>query len=525
MKKKLLNKIKKIPTEEYYKFNSSLLKILNICEGFDLLSASDFDIIIDKEKDDSINTRINILQKLINNNFIPLYRKKDKDINRLKISAVEALNLLQEYKKSGHLKAGFCQYNINFLEYFPQKKQRVFRELGSLAAELNYNLYLVGGQLRDLLLGLELNNDIDLLLEGDIEVFFSYLKQKKGWDYILNDEFKTGYLRTEYKLSLDFATCRQEKYKMPGSPPSVKPSGIFSDLYRRDFTLNSMAVDLTPSREGILYDFFAGLDDLEAGVLHFLQKYSFRDDPLRILRGIRFKLQKGFVLSQETKDLARYSLKKYDYSRLSLERIFTELDYLLSLKDNISILVDDIINDIPVLKLVTDNFEFNIKQKRAFKNAEIILSKCRKYNLNVNYFLVRLIILFYNIESKEVSNWPIKNKEFNIFKKKRWLIISDEIFGVNDPAKRFRLLEKYKIEELILYSSFKNIENFADIIINHYKIKNKLKIPISGYDILKMGYKEGPIINEIMLKVRDEILRENINDKDDALEYIKKIEK
>src|SRR6056297_871068 len=187
MKKKLLNKIKKIPTEEYYKFNSSLLKILNICEGFDLLSASDFDIIIDKEKDDSINTRINILQKLINNNFIPLYRKKDKDINRLKISAVEALNLLQEYKKSGHLKAGFCQYNINFLEYFPQKKQRVFRELGSLAAELNYNLYLVGGQLRDLLLGLELNNDIDLLLEGDIEVFFSYLKQKKGWDYILND--------------------------------------------------------------------------------------------------------------------------------------------------------------------------------------------------------------------------------------------------------------------------------------------------------------------------------------------------
>ncbi|RCW50571.1 MULTISPECIES: CCA tRNA nucleotidyltransferase [unclassified Halanaerobium] len=525
MKKKILKKIKKMPAEEYYKFDSSLLKILNIYKDFDLLSVSDFDIIIDKEKDDSINIRIDILQKLINSSFAPIYRKKDKDINRLTLSADKALNLLLEYQKSGHLKAGFYQYNINFLEYFPQKKQLIFRELGSLAAELNYNLYLVGGQLRDLLLGLELNDDVDLLLEGDIEVFFSYLKQKKGWDYILNDEFKTGYLRTEYRLSLDFATCRQEKYKMPGSPPSVKPSGIFSDLYRRDFTLNSMAVDLTPSREGILYDFFAGLDDLEAGILHVLHKYSFRDDPLRILRGIRFRLQKGFVLSPETKDLARYSLKKYDYSRLSLERIFTELNYLLSLEDDISILADDILNDIPVLKLVTDNFKFNIKQKIAFKNAEIILSKCRKYNLDVNYFLVRLIILFYNIESNEVSNWPIKNREFNIFKKKRWISISDEIFKVNDPAQRFRLLEEYKIEELILYCAFKNVENYTDIIIKHFKIKNGLKIPVSGYDILKMGFKEGPIINEIMLKVRDEILRGNINDRKDALEYIKKLKK
>ncbi|MGM0602604.1 MAG: CCA tRNA nucleotidyltransferase [Bacillota bacterium] len=525
MEKTLLNKIKELPAEEYYKFNSTLLKILNIYKDSDLLSASGFDILIDKNSRNSVMTRINILEKLIKNNFTPEYRKKDRHLNRLTISADEALKLLKEYNNSGHIEAGFCQYNINFLDFFPQKKQHVFRELGNLAAELNYSLYLVGGQLRDILLGLELNDDVDLLLEGDLEVFFSYLKQKKGWDYILNDEFQTGYLRTEYRLSLDFATCRQEKYKMPGSPPAVEPAGIFSDLYRRDFTLNAMAVDLTPGREGIVYDFFAGLDDLDAGILRVLHKYSFRDDPLRILRGIRFKLQKGFDLSEETKKLARYSLEKYDYSRLSLERVFTELNYLLSLKEDISILAESIIEDIPVFKLVTDNFNFNIKQKKAFLNLEAVLEKFTRYNPDVNYFLVRLIILFYNIGSKEISKWPLKKQEYQLFENKRWLNISDDIFFIEDPAEKFRTLEEYKIEELIIYSAFKNTDSFTDIIINHYQKRKEIEIPVNGYDILKMGFKQGPIINEIMLKIRDEILRGNINSRKDALEYIEDLTK
>jgi tRNA nucleotidyltransferase (CCA-adding enzyme) len=175
-------------------------------------------------------------------------------------------------------------------------------------------VYLVGGAVRDLLLG-QGRADIDLVVEGDAVA----LAARLGGEVVEHERFSTAKAQLDGH-EVDIATARAESYPHPGSLPEVEPTaGIAADLARRDFTINAMAIPLR--RDPELIDPHRGREDLEAGLLRVLHPYSFEDDPTRALRAARYAARFGFELEHETAAL----LGEADLSTVSADRRHTEL--------------------------------------------------------------------------------------------------------------------------------------------------------------------------------------------------------
>ncbi len=174
-------------------------------------------------------------------------------------------------------------------------------------------IYLVGGAVRDLLLGRE-RTDLDVAVEGDAAA----LGQRLGGEVRTHERFATATVHAD-GLELDLATARSESYPKPGALPEVRPATLTEDLARRDFTLNAMAVPLAGEPE--LIDPHGGLADLEHGELRVLHDRSFADDPTRALRAARYAARYGFELEARTEEL----LRDTDLETVSDDRVEAEL--------------------------------------------------------------------------------------------------------------------------------------------------------------------------------------------------------
>jgi poly(A) polymerase/tRNA nucleotidyltransferase (CCA-adding enzyme) len=536
----LLNEIINSIAEEYYIFNDKIIKVNNLKEVDFKKTAANIDqadyryykenqylidqnnVYFNKESVNLLKYKIQFLGKIKSGVHNVSYHDNEEYKN-LSIELDKGLDLLKKYKQNNHEQASFLHYKSDLLDQLPAERRELLLDLAAEAAKLGYNLYLVGGQVRDLLINLPLNKDLDILLDGDLKKFFDHLAEKYDYEYDYNNKFSTGFLHNEFGYSIDIASCREEKYHFPGSLPLVEKADLFSDLFRRDFTINTLVIDLHPDRKGILYDFFGALNDLENRILKVLHNYSFRDDPLRILRGIRFQTLKEFRLSAETVELSCRSLRNYDYHKLAIERVFTELSYLFNAQKDISQFSSILLNQIPVLKLIKDNFEFDIARDVDFLKGEKLLAVSREKEIDVNHFLVRLIILFYNSKESLIKSWPLSIQEKKTFIRKNWEAISTSIFNIKDPALRYRELEPYPVEELLLFTINNFKQDYVEEIFEHLRLRNELEIPISGDDLLELGIKQGPKIKEYLLKIRDQILRKNISNRKEALEYLKDI--
>ncbi|MCL0094685.1 CCA tRNA nucleotidyltransferase [Dehalococcoidales bacterium] len=199
---------------------------------------------------------------------------------------------------------------------------------GERAQRQGQSLYLVGGVVRDLLLG-QTNFDLDLVLEGDAINLAQQLIQIKPGKIITHPRFGTAKLRWD-KWSIDLATARSESYAKPGALPRVKPGSIDDDLFRRDFTINTMAIELNPSRYGQLIDLYGGRDDLEHKLIRILHERSFTDDATRIWRGLRYEQRLNFQLESVTLKLLKRDIPMLD--TISGDRIRSELELILKEK-------------------------------------------------------------------------------------------------------------------------------------------------------------------------------------------------
>ncbi len=204
----------------------------------------------------------------------------------------------------------------------------VLDRIGAVAHHHGVAVYLVGGFVRDLLLGVE-TRDLDLVVEGDGLGFAALLAQELGGQAKTHSAFLTAVVTEPSGLQLDIATSRSERYPSPAALPEVQPADLHSDLFRRDFTVNTMAVRLPPGAHPELVDPFGGLRDLKERTLKILHVRSFLDDPTRVLRGIRFEVRLGFQLSPETLKLARAAVAEGVFEQLSGSRLREELILLL----------------------------------------------------------------------------------------------------------------------------------------------------------------------------------------------------
>ncbi len=181
----------------------------------------------------------------------------------------------------------------------PAEGRTALTAITNAGHEDGLTLYLVGGSVRDLLLG-HPTLDVDLTLEGDApDLAQRVAAGLPGLRCLVHSAFGTATLKNA-GFRLDVATARGETYRRPGALPSVRPGSLREDLSRRDFTVNAMALALTGSRTGDIVDPFDGRTDLKAGLLRVLHEGSFRDDATRILRGARYESRLGFRLERRT---------------------------------------------------------------------------------------------------------------------------------------------------------------------------------------------------------------------------------
>jgi len=204
----------------------------------------------------------------------------------------------------------------------------LLRELGRLADEKGIGLYLVGGVVRDLLLKRS-NWDLDLTVEGNGISFARLVTNRYGAGLALFERFATARLVFPDGLKVDIASTRRESYADPAALPDVVIASLEEDLFRRDFTINAMAIQLNLAHWGELRDPFRGQRDLKNKTLRVLHDRSFVDDPTRIFRAIRFSERFGFRIEPNTGRLLARASSVNLVARLSGPRLANEIFALM----------------------------------------------------------------------------------------------------------------------------------------------------------------------------------------------------
>jgi tRNA nucleotidyltransferase (CCA-adding enzyme) len=218
------------------------------------------------------------------------------------------------------------------LQRLPDRVVGLLREIGQLGDERDCRVYVVGGVVRDLLLG-HVTLDLDLAVEGDGIAFARAVSDRYRAGLAVFERFATARLVFPDGLKMDIATARRESYAQPAVLPTVQPASIEEDLYRRDFTINAMAMQLNRGAFGRLLDVYGGQRDLRARTIRVLHAGSFQDDPTRIFRAIRFEQRFGFRIERTTLRLLAQAASRNLIRQLSGPRLQNEVLLLFAEHD------------------------------------------------------------------------------------------------------------------------------------------------------------------------------------------------
>lgn len=208
------------------------------------------------------------------------------------------------------------------LDELPNAQRRAIDLVREVATEKQFRPFLVGGPVRDLLLGRHDVVDVDITLEHDSSPFARALAKHIGGRVRSFPQFLTYKVTADGLPDIDIATARTEKYRKPGALPSVAPGRLSDDLLRRDFSINAIAVDILG---GAIHDPANGVADVDLRQIRILHDQSFADDPTRIYRALRLGARLGFALDPHTEALMRAAVAAGALTSVSRERIWREL--------------------------------------------------------------------------------------------------------------------------------------------------------------------------------------------------------
>lgn len=414
----------------------------------------------------------------------------------------------------------------NKLKKLPSNIIDLLNLAGQIGDHLNYKVFVVGGFVRDLILN-KPNWDIDIVIEGDGIAYAQEMNITLKGKINLYPTFGTATIILSSGESIDIVTARREYYEHPAALPKVEKSSIWSDLFRRDFTINCMAIQLNESKFGTLIDYFGGLEDLESKNIRILYNLSFIEDPTRIFRAIRFASRLDFNIEGETKEFIRKAITEKMIEKLSEDRIREEV---------ISVLKDDyphksliLLNEYHILNELNSNLLIN----------DDIINKVQTINVSIDEFTsfgvkfdkIKIIVL------QILTNFPLEKLDHIL-----GIFVTSSCFSeINTALKNknhiYEMLSKENLDKYLLYSLLKGLGIEAIIYyyndcessyIKHYLLLYMLKlrdisISLTGEDLKKLNIAPGPVYKKIL----DEILKAKIlglvYNKEDELKYIDKI--
>ena len=407
----------------------------------------------------------------------------------------------------------------------------ILMDIGEVASLLNLKAYLVGGMVRDLLLGFK-NLDIDIVVENNSLLLVDALVKRFSYCELSakHDRFHTAKLVFNLngkKIPVDLASTREEIYEYPAALPKVKITNLKKDLYRRDFTINALAVSILPEDFGDVVDLFDGLLDLQNKKVRVLHDFSFIDDPTRIIRAIRFSAKLGFEIEEHAQKLLKEAVdsKQFDnlIEKIRGDRVKIEIRYLFNLP-KIQEAVNIFFNSGVYRLISTDLKSTNIRT--FFTNVQNDIQR---------QWLIYLALIIKDLkpqqQEKIMSNLQLTAEEIKIIKngftvcnRFQTLISNNQKL---DSVIVYRELKDLTTESIsivkMLYVIAKGETTDVNELIDEYIEKtSKIKLEITGADLINMGVKEGKKIGEILQKVLEIKIKNPEMKKEDEIKEAKR---
>jgi tRNA nucleotidyltransferase (CCA-adding enzyme) len=408
---------------------------------------------------------------------------------------------------------------------FPPEIYNILKTAGEVASGLGFAAYLVGGSVRDLLRG-DINLDIDIVVEGDGIAFAQVLGKELNAKVKSHRRFGTAVVVTEF-LKFDVATARTEYYESPASLPKVEMSSIKKDLYRRDFTINTLAIRLNPDKSGQLLDFFGGQRDIKEKNIRIIHNLSFIEDPTRAFRAIRFSERFGFRISKHTINLIKTAVRINLFDKLSGSRLYDELSLLFFETDPVRALGRlaefDLLRFIHKDLTLTESLEMTFTSiqetivwfkllflEEKFNRSHLFLMALFE-ELNVTERSKALQRLYVPSSVRREINEGIENSRKTLARLRR--ASNRDIYFTLQPLNLLTIL--------FIMAKAKEKGQKKAVSLYLTKLRNT-KQELTGENLKDMGYTPGPVFRRIFTAILEERLTGKIKSREDEIAFVQK---
>lgn len=418
-------------------------------------------------------------------------------------------------------------------ERLPNRIEKLLQDIGVAADKTGVAAFAVGGFVRDLLLGVE-NFDVDIVIEGDGIAFAENFAAAAGARVRSHQRFGTAVIIFPDGFKMDVATARTEYYEYPTALPTVELSSIRKDLYRRDFTINTLAIKLNKKDFGYLIDFFGGQRDLKEKTVRILHNLSFIEDPTRIYRAIRFEQRLGFRIARHTQNLIRGATKIDLFHRLAGRRLFTELVLLMSEEDPAKPVSR--LAEFDLLRFIHPSLQWDDETAALFQGVKDALAWYRLLFLGKQYepWQVYFFALTDRLSLKATGDMcerlAIREKFLEkviSMKKETPLLLQglslQGLFKTRSvkPSRLYGLLKGHPQETLLYLMAKADKEEAKRGISLYLSHLQDTRLSITGRDIAQLGIKPGPLYGKVMGQALWAKLDGHVQTREEEIEFVK----
>lgn len=417
-------------------------------------------------------------------------------------------------------------------ERLPRAIVGLLQLAGQVGQDTGVEVYAVGGFVRDMLLGIP-NDDIDLVVEGDGVAYAHTLGERLGARVRPHLKFRTAVLILPSGQKIDVATARLEYYEYPAALPIVELSSLKMDLYRRDFSINTLAVHLCPQTFGRLVDFFGGQQDIKDGIIRVLHSLSFVEDPTRIIRAIRFERRFQFRIGSQTERLIKNAVRLNIFQRLSGARIRHELRLLAEDSAPVEALVR--MRDLGLLQEISPLLQFPQTKEALLGEIEKVITWYRLLfrRQAPDIWIVYFLGLVSGFDAHQVLalttrlQFPPRRVELieSTRRQLRYTAMQLAQWARNHgrPADLCEILAPLSLEGL-LYSMARQRKHELRRAISHYLTHlQDVQIAVSGRDIAALGLEPGPRYSTILRAVKRAVLNAEVSTREEQLALARRL--
>jgi tRNA nucleotidyltransferase (CCA-adding enzyme) len=416
-------------------------------------------------------------------------------------------------------------------ERLPKPVVNLLADIGRIADRLEFGSYAVGGFVRDLLLRQD-NLDIDIVIEGDAIRFAEvFAREHEGVRMRAHRKFKTAVLIFPEDFKVDVTTARLEYYEHPAALPVVEGGSIHMDLYRRDFTINALAVTLNEKKFGTVIDYFRGLKDLKDGYIRVLHNLSFVEDPTRVFRAIRFEQRFGFRIGKLTISLIQNAVKHDFFLKLSGKRLSNEIRPILQEDDPGPAVAR--MSEFDLLKFIHPGLSFDKKASDSFQR----IKKVRHWfdltfpNFDYQVWLLYIMALLNGLSRSEMTEVCGR---LSLLKREKQILVDEKPHADRalgwlhknrraKPSKIHDMLHLLSVESILFMMGKTTAETTIHILAKYLTDMQYVRPELTGQDLIDMGFTPGPEFREILDAVQAARLNGEVQSRQDELDFVQRI--